>query len=135
MLCNWYVCGNKFIQTIMSIGVANFWNYEEIRYKGLKFHYISPLQDSKSIRYIHKYSISKFIITIKFCKDLWRILPETIKLCFIWDFAKSMFILNKFFWTLELVFNYTWLKNKEYFYCSYYSKKVSLLKRQDVYNN
>lgn len=56
-----------------------FLNCEEICYKSVKFLHYSPIQDSESVRYICKFILSKFIMTVIFCKDLLRILPETKK--------------------------------------------------------
>ena len=48
-------------------------------YKRCKFHYIFPQGDSKSVRYIRKFVISEFVITVTFNKDLLRILPGNQK--------------------------------------------------------
>lgn len=41
----------------------------------------SPLRNSKSIRNVRKFVISEFVTTVKFFKNLLRILPGLHKLC------------------------------------------------------
>lgn len=38
---------------------------KEIRYKTAKFHYNSPIRDLKSVRFIRRFIITEFVITIK----------------------------------------------------------------------
>ena len=51
----------------------------KVRYKRCKIHLILPQRESKSVRYIRKFVISEFVITVKFYKDLLRIVPENQK--------------------------------------------------------
>lgn len=51
-------------------GSSNFLNCEEIRYKSVKFRYYTHLRDSKSVRYIRKFVIFEFVVTLTFFKDL-----------------------------------------------------------------
>lgn len=63
--------------------------------KVLNYH--SPLRDSESVCYVRKYVISEFVIIVKVCRELFRILPQTQKLCCIREFKLSMFVLNEFY--------------------------------------
>lgn len=81
----------------MSNSSANFLCQREIRYQSLKFRHFTTLRDSKSVRTIRKFVISKFVITVTFCKYLLRILPGiSKKLPDIWNFAISVIVLNEF---------------------------------------
>lgn len=69
-------------------GGSNFWICKEICYESVGFGFYSVLGDSKPGRYI-----SKFDITVNFCKYLFRMLPGTQKtLHFIWIFAISEYV-------------------------------------------
>lgn len=54
-----------------------------------------PLWDFKSIHYIRKFFITNFVIMIKVCRDLIRILPQTQE-----NFAISKFVINKLYCTI-----------------------------------
>lgn len=43
--------GNEFILTIMLNACADFLNYTEIRYKGVKYRQFSPLRDPENSFY------------------------------------------------------------------------------------
>lgn len=89
----------------MSIGISYLKSTcKTIHFKRWKFYYLIPLWDLK-INLLYQYSYSsflssEFVITIKVCKDLFRIFTRaTTKLPFIRDFAVSVFILqvNEFY--------------------------------------
>lgn len=54
-----------------------------------------PLWDLKSSHYIRKFFITNFVIMIKVCRDLIRILPQTQE-----NFAISKFVINQLYCTI-----------------------------------
>lgn len=46
-------------------------------YKSVQFCYYSPLRDLIPVRYIRKFVIFEFVVTVSICKNLIRILPGT----------------------------------------------------------
>lgn len=66
-IVNWRINEKKkYIQTFMLNESSNFINCKEICYKNVEFCHHSSLWDSKSVWYICKFIISKFIITITY---------------------------------------------------------------------
>lgn len=87
-------------QQLCQLVILTFSNeHDENNSLKTKFHYFSTLCGSKSVRHIH-FIITKFIIIIKFYKDLLlRILLGT-EFRYIRDFTISVFVLNKFYCTI-----------------------------------
>lgn len=76
-------------------GRANFLNFKEICYKNVKFRNHLPLRDSKSVRYIRKFVICEFVITVKFWRFVKNFTRNSKKLRYIRGFAKFVFVLNE----------------------------------------
>lgn len=81
---------------MMLNGIATFFIRKKIGYKSVKFRYHSPLRDIKSVRYIHEFVISEFVITENFCKDFFKNFTGDSKR-YIRVFAISVFELNEFY--------------------------------------